>query len=228
MKTILLAIETATDACSAALLTSEQFLMRNEIAPKAHTQLILPMIKSLLEEADITRSQLTAIAVGRGPGSFTGVRIAMSVAQGLAFGWNLPLYPISTLAALAKQLENYLAVEEAIIIPALDARMGEIYWGAYRIEQGSLREVAPEKVSSPAQANEQILAWKKSNLLGIGAGWQQYADSLPMVSQYLGEYYPRAGEVALLARQQIIEGNKGMKAEEAMPVYLRDNVAKSC
>src|SRR6201995_911287 len=119
--TTLIAIETSTEKCSAALLHGGALIERSELAPRRHAELILPMIESLLNEAGVSRRQLDAIAVGRGPGAFTGVRLAISVAQGLALGLDLPVLPVSSLAALAQDVPP----GDASILATIDARMGE-------------------------------------------------------------------------------------------------------
>ena len=121
----LLALDTATEACSAAVLADGEVLERYELAPRRHAALILPMIESVLAEAGLEISQLDAIAVGRGPGAFTGVRIAIGIAQGIAFAADLPVALVSTLAALA--LGTARDTGATRIAAALDARMGEIY-----------------------------------------------------------------------------------------------------
>ena len=119
----LLALDTATEACSAALLIGDDIIERSEIAPRRHAELILPMIESLLGEAGISRRQIDAIAVGRGPGAFTGVRLAISVAQGLALGLDVPVVPVSSLAALAQDAPTDI---DAPILAVIDARMAHI------------------------------------------------------------------------------------------------------
>ncbi|HSM96415.1 MAG TPA: tRNA (adenosine(37)-N6)-threonylcarbamoyltransferase complex dimerization subunit type 1 TsaB, partial [Rhizomicrobium sp.] len=124
----IIAIETATEACSAALSVDGRIMERSEIAPRRHAELILPMIEALLAEAGIVRTQLHAIAVGRGPGAFTGVRLAISVAQGLVLALDIPIVPVSSLAALAQDAPD----AGASILAVIDARMGEVYTGAFR------------------------------------------------------------------------------------------------
>lgn len=131
-----LAIETATEACSAALYISGEIRLRYQVEPRRHSELILPMMDALLAEAEIALSALDALAFGCGPGSFTGVRIATGVVQGAAFGADLPVVPVSTLAALAQR--RYREQGEKHLLPAYDARMDELYWGCYRIGDDGL------------------------------------------------------------------------------------------
>ncbi len=216
MKPIILAIETATDACSAALVVDQQIYCRYELAPKAHTDLILPMIRALLLEANLALEDITALAVGRGPGSFTGVRIAISLAQGMAYGLNVPVYPVSTLEALARQaLERN--TEKTRIIPALDARMSEIYTAVY---DGMLNCIVSERVCSP---QDLCIAYPHHNILAIGSGWDAYPDrAIP----HIPHCHPQAKHIAQIALQQINQGLPGLPAEKVLPIYLRDNVAK--
>ncbi len=216
MKKILLAIETATHACSAALIHGDELYCRFQLAPKEHAHLILPMVSSLLEEAGISAAEIQRIAVGRGPGSFTGVRIAMSVAQGLGFGWNVPLFSISTLAALAFQAQEHkIFTKDTLIIPALDARMQEVYMGGYRFD-GKLIEA--ESVGSPAKLN----LYQEHNIIAIGSGWDVYH---PHHVALISDCHPHAKHVALIALQQWQDGVEGINAMNALPVYLRDQVA---
>lgn len=220
----ILAIETSTQACSAALFCDGALSQRYQIAPRGHGELILPMIDELLQGAGLTPSGLTAVAFGRGPGAFTGVRIATSVAQGIAFAADLPVVPVSTLAALAQA--GYRLQGHETLLCATDARMGEVYWGAYQVQQGvvSLQGeegvCAPEHLPPPGPG-----AWQ-----GVGNGWAVYAGQLPELLQHtpapaMTELLPRAEEVAVLAAHAFKQG-KAVSAEQALPVYLRDNVAK--
>ena len=139
----LLAIETATEACSVAVLVGGQVRERFAIAPRRHAELVLPWAEELLAEAGIARSALDAIAVGRGPGAFTGVRLAIALAQGIALALDRPLLPVSTLAVLAAQ------GPDGPVLAALDARMGEVYLGAFQVQGGDVIALAPENVGTP-------------------------------------------------------------------------------
>jgi len=215
----LLAIETATDACSAALSIDGELRERFEIAPRAHTELILPMIDELMVEAGIAISQVDAMAFGRGPGAFTGVRIAVGVAQGIAFGADLPVVPVSTLAALAQGA----AADK--VLAALDARMDEVYWGAYRRNAAGLMEpVGEECVSSP----DTVSCPPGNDWQGAGVGWMAYEAALSgrcagQVTTWDSTGFPHASDVAMLGIAGY-EAGKGVNAEQALPVYLRDKV----
>jgi tRNA threonylcarbamoyladenosine biosynthesis protein TsaB len=218
----ILAIETSTEACSAALLINGEIEERYEVAPRGHGDLILQMVDDLLAHAALKPQQLTAIAFGRGPGAFTGVRIATSVVQGIALGADLPVVQVSTLAALAQGA--YRQHQHRALLCAMDARMGEVYWGCYAIDDGIAVAQAEECVCKPEAAPVVIGdGWQ-----GIGTGWQAYGDVL---SQRYGQHVtlcdaaalPRAWDIAVLAERGYRAG-QAVSAEQALPVYLRDNV----
>jgi tRNA threonylcarbamoyladenosine biosynthesis protein TsaB len=218
----LLAIETATEACSVALLYGDRLIDRSELAPRRHAELVLPMAEDLLAEAGVTRRQLDAIAVGRGPGAFTGVRLAVSVAQGLALALDIPVVPVSSLAALAMQAPH----NGAAILATIDARRGEIYAGTFR--HGADGLVEPLGLEHVLAASDLILpeadAWNV-----LGTGWGAYGgairERLPSEPRRAdGERYPQACDVARLAALLFAAG-KGVPPEQALPVYLREKVA---
>jgi len=221
----LLAIDTSTIACSAALFDGNDLHERFEIAPRGHAELLLPMLDTLLAEAGWTREQLEVIAFGRGPGAFTGLRIAAGVAQGIAFGLDIPVVPVSTLAALA-----HGAVRDgkgARILAAMDARMHEIYWGVYQQEDGGALVLhGAERVCAPMDAELPAGAgW-----FGVGDAWDAYGEVMrlrlgPRLAGWDAGRYPRARDIALLAAPIYKEGG-GLPPEQALPVYLRDNVAQ--
>lgn len=218
----LLAIETATETCSVALLYGEALLDRSEMAPRRHAELVLPMAESLLAEAGITRGQLDAIAVGRGPGAFTGVRLAVSVAQGLAFALGIPVVPVSSLAALAMQAPR----NGAAILATIDARRSEVYAGAFRADESGLAEPLDRECVAPAATLSlpEAAAWNV-----LGTGWNAYADAirarLPCAPAWAdGNRYPQARDVAQLAAP-LFKAGKGVAPEHALPVYLREKVA---
>ncbi len=224
--TLILAIETATEACSAALLVDNEVLERFEVAPRRHATLLLPFIESLLAEAEISLRHLDALAFGCGPGSFTGLRIAAGMTQGIAFGAGLPVIPVSTLACLAQGTVREQGV--ASVLAALDARMQEVYWGAFICREDGLvgpalgAEVvcAPEHVPVP----EPHQGW-----VGAGSGWGSYAEVLAArcavtVTGVYRDQKPHAADVARLAAGVFLRGD-ALPPEQAIPVYLRDNVA---
>ena len=221
---IILALETATDACSVALIKDDRCISRLSLIPKMHTSLILPMISELLAEAEIGIQEITAIACGRGPGSFTGVRIAISVAQGLSYGLQVPVYPISTLHALAWQAKKSQASKNGFgyIVPALDARMNEIYVSCYELNSIGLIESFPEKLIDGKTAFDILRLSTQKNLHLIGSGWDVYASTHNALAK---QCHPHAQDIAEIALEKINAGLKGLPADKVLPVYLRDNVA---
>lgn len=224
----ILAIDTATEACSAALLWNDAVLTREQVAPQAHTRLILPMVHELLAEACASLSGLDAIAFGRGPGSFTGVRIGIGAAQGLAYGAGVPLVGVSTLQMLAQGAFRRSQSEKAVA--TIDARMSEIYIGAFVLRDGLMQPAVDEAVILPEEAGE-YLAQSAVSVTGgaaVGTGFTSYTQL--------------AAELGLLPAADTQEGNLpwaqdmlpqavaafrvGDYCEPALatPVYLRDKV----
>ncbi|MCB1761096.1 MAG: tRNA (adenosine(37)-N6)-threonylcarbamoyltransferase complex dimerization subunit type 1 TsaB [Gammaproteobacteria bacterium] len=222
----LLAIETATEACSAALLLDGEIALRYRVEPRRHSELLLPMMEELLAAAELSLGALDALAFGRGPGSFTGVRIATGVVQGAAFAADLPVVPVSTLAALAQR--RHRECGEDRLLPAYDARMGELYWGCYRVgSDGLVQAVGEELVIAPEQIE---LPDEDGGWFGLGSGWASYGEQLmlrlaPEVAGFDGELLCSAQDVALLGAAGFAAG-AAVPAEQALPVYLRDRVAK--
>ena len=215
----LLALDTSTEYCSVALLLGDELTHLEAHAVQRHSELILPMIEDLLRDAALDLEQLDGIAFGAGPGSFTGLRIACGVAQGLAFGSGLPVVPIGTLAALALEsgAPNALA--------CLDARMGEIYHAAYRNEHAVLTECTPPGVGPVDSAP----ALEGGGWVGCGNGFSVYADALArrygaQLETVATALYPHARSVARLAMPVLAAGG-GLPAERAAPLYVRDKVA---
>ena len=215
----LLALDTSTDACSAALWQDGETIERFALG-REHAGRILPMIEELLIEAGIALGALDAIAFGRGPGSFTGLRIGAGVVQGLAFGADLPVVPVSTLAALAQ------GEAAARVLTALDARMTQVYWGAYvRDAEGLMVLSGVEVVIDP----QQVPLPAGEDWHGTGSGWDRYHDVLrarlgSRVGGWRESAFPRARFVAALGAAGLRVG-RAVTAEQAVPVYLRDEVA---
>ena len=220
----ILALETATEACSAALYLDGGIIERYRVEPRRHSELILGMMASLLDEAGVRLGELDALAFGRGPGSFTGVRIAVGVAQGVGFAAELPVLPVSTLAALAQGAYRQHGRER--ILAAYDARMEQVYWGTYEVGSDGLvaprsdeRVVSPEAVEVPTGGG-----WH-----GVGAGWKSYAATLSArcgeaLASVDGEALCSAADLVLLGAAAFSRG-EAVPAAEALPVYLRDRVA---
>jgi tRNA threonylcarbamoyladenosine biosynthesis protein TsaB len=218
----LLAIETSTESCSVALSCNAELISRSEFAPRRHAELLLPMCEEVLAEAGVSRGQLDAIAVGRGPGAFTGVRLAISAAQGMALALDLPVIPVSSLAALACDAP----IDENVILAVIDARMGEVYAATFRRDSDGLVQATSEERVGSAEMLK-LAAGQRWSV--IGTGWDTYADmirsrlgSAPVWAQ--GKCYPQAARIAQLAMREWVAGN-GLAPELALPVYLRDKVA---
>jgi len=222
----ILAIETATNACSAALYIDGEISERHALVAREHTRLILPMIDTLLLEADMPLGALDAVAYGRGPGSFTGVRIAASVVQGIAYAADLPVIAVSTLATLAQGAMRETG--ELRVMAALDARMAEVYWGLYaRQPEGLPRLQGEECVCAPGT----VTVPEDGVWIAAGSGWASYREELlertgQRASRLLTDLEPRAGDLAALAAQYYRQGEI-LRAEEAVPVYLRDTVVRA-
>jgi tRNA threonylcarbamoyladenosine biosynthesis protein TsaB len=222
----LLALETSTEACSAALYNNGEIIERYQLAPQQHNKLILPMLESLLAEAGLRLNQMDALAFGRGPGSFTGVRIATGVVQGLALGADLPVVPVSTLAAMAQ--EAFAETSDDFAFPCIDARMGEVYWAVYRRNADGLAELVGLEAVTDASAVECV---EEAAGYGIGSGWGTYETALRerlgenRIRGILKERFPRAKWVVRLGAAAFKQSG-GVTAEDAQPVYLRDKVAK--
>ena len=221
----ILALDTATEACSAALYIDGEIQQQCKMAPREHTQLILQQAQTLLDAAGLKITQLDGLAFGRGPGSFTGVRIATSVVQGMAFGADLPVVPVSTLAAMAQQMVQQH--DATHVISAIDARMGGIYAGCYeRDAAGLMRLIGVEALSAPVEC---VLP-NAHHWIGAGTGWQTHGVALQQrlgerVTHIYPDVWPQAGSIVLLAADDLARG-LSVSAEQAQPVYLRNDVAK--
>lgn len=215
----LLAIETSTEACSVALYLDGEVIARHEPAPRRHTQLVLPWADELLAQAGVRKSQLDAIAVGRGPGAFTGVRLAIALAQGLALALDRPVLPVSTLAVLAMQGQG------SEVLAAIDARMGEVYLGQFeRDADGLTRAVGAECLVAPALAVPPDVP-----VHGVGTGFS--AESGALVARLGGRLLdvdagalPRAADLARWAAAAFLRG-EAVAPDRVEPAYLRDKVA---
>ncbi|MDD1014509.1 tRNA (adenosine(37)-N6)-threonylcarbamoyltransferase complex dimerization subunit type 1 TsaB [Pseudomonas rubra] len=218
--TTLLALDTATEACSVALLHDGKVSSHYEVIPRLHAQKLLPMIQQLLADAGVTLQQLDAIAFGRGPGAFTGVRIAIGVVQGLAFALERPVLPVSNLAVLAQRALREQGVQQ--VAAAIDARMDEVYWGCYQNVDGEMRLQGLEAVLPPEQVA--LPTGASGDWFGAGTGWG-YAERLAVkVSGQDASLLPHAQDLLSLATFAWQRG-EAIVADQAQPVYLRDKVA---
>jgi tRNA threonylcarbamoyladenosine biosynthesis protein TsaB len=247
----LLAIDTATENCSAALLIDGSVQSREIEMERGHAERILPMIDDLLAEAGITLQDLDAIAFGRGPGSFTGVRLAVTVTQGLAFGAGLGVVPVSDLRAVAQRAFRQDSTLTKVLV-CNDARMNEVYWACFeRGGDGLARLEGEERVSKPSEVKLPA-AW--STATAAGRGFIAYADALrtavptaapiavaaaaapeavasatigvptPTTAESLVHLLPHAIDIARLSAPEVAAGRL-IAPEAATPIYLRDNVA---
>jgi tRNA threonylcarbamoyladenosine biosynthesis protein TsaB len=217
-----LAIETSTEACSVALVHGDEVIERSEVAPRRHAELVLPMADELLAEAGLKRQALDGIAVGRGPGAFTGVRLGVSLAQGMAMALDIPVVTVSSLQALALEAPE----DDAAILSVIDARMGEIYVAAWRRDgEGGVVLLDRERVDTAAAlVLPEAAAWHV-----VGTGWATYEAILrgripTAIVSADGARYPQARHVAEVAARRFRDGG-AVAPELALPVYLRDKVA---
>ncbi|MEM7207050.1 MAG: tRNA (adenosine(37)-N6)-threonylcarbamoyltransferase complex dimerization subunit type 1 TsaB [Pseudomonadota bacterium] len=224
----ILAVDTATEICSVAVASGDTVVARSQETARDHSRLILPMLEKLLAEAGISKSEIDGIAFGHGPGSFTGVRIGVGVAHGLALALDCPVVGVSNLAAIAQRClrEN----TEPNVLVAIDARMNEVYWGAFcSDENGLMRAGLVEQVTAP----EAVKCPKSDNTewIGAGTGWVTYKDALSLATANLNvrgsmHQLPLAQDILTLAKDDF-ESGRAMAPELAQPVYLRNKVAQT-
>jgi tRNA threonylcarbamoyladenosine biosynthesis protein TsaB len=226
----LLALDTSSAHCSVALVSGADVVVREQATAREHAQLILPMIDAVLAEAGLKLTQLDGVAFGRGPGSFTGVRVAAAVTQGLAAGADLPVRPVSDLRALALQALRRLSTAQSMgagnVLACMDARMGEVYWSVYAADHGLPgSERMAEAVTSPAA----VLANCPPCIAAAGRGLAAAPPIVAMLqlpeAAILADAEPHAADVARLAVADLAGGAAWLDAAEAQPVYLRNQVA---
>lgn len=217
----LLALETATEACSAALWVDGRVLARFQHAPRLQTELMLPMVDELLAEAGLRLNDLDAIAYSRGPGAFTGVRIAAAVAQGLAFGVDLPIIPVSSLQTLAQGVYREFGASQVLCV--FDARMDEVYVGAYQLlgEDRLMQPLMPERLGAAAT----VQLPEEGAYFGAGNGLVYLPVLAPRIhlTHTEAKLFPQAQDLAVLAVPEFKAG-RALAPELALPVYLRDEV----
>lgn len=220
----LLAFETATEACSVAVYVDGVVRERHAIAPRQHAALALPWAEEMLAEAGVARAQLDAIAVGIGPGAFTGVRLAVALAQGIALGLDRPVVPVSTLAVLALSGKPADAAVGSELVAAIDARMGEVYLGRFVVDaDGLVAARGNEVLVAPDAASVDVPA----DATGIGTGFAAANGALVTrlgLSRVSADALPHAAELALLAARAFARG-EAIAADALEPAYLRDRVA---
>lgn len=217
----LLALDASTEALSIAIQFNGQTVKHFEVCPQQHSQKVLPLVSELLDKAGCKLQDLDGIVFGRGPGSFTGVRISVAIAQGLAYGANLPLVGVSTLQSMAQQAIDEKQVES--VVTGIDARMGEIYFAHYRKSGKGLAELSideNEVVCAPTDLPESI-----KSLTAVGSAWEPYAEqaadlNLDVISEIT---LPDAAYMLKIAEVEFEKGNT-VKAADAQPHYVRDTV----
>ncbi|RUO55958.1 tRNA (adenosine(37)-N6)-threonylcarbamoyltransferase complex dimerization subunit type 1 TsaB [Pseudidiomarina homiensis] len=231
MSAVLLAIDTATEQCSVALKVDDQVYQRAAITPREHSQRVLGFVEEVMAEAGITLAEVDGIVCGYGPGSFTGVRIGVAICQGLAFSHTLPVYPVSTLAALAQQAVRKHNAER--VLCAIDARMNEVYLAAYSVTAGLVQEQVPPQMAALSAVTEQawwptvvagseLSAQHSIQVVGAGTGWQAYGDALNPTNEIhvLDDVtLPLAEDMLVLAEQ-----THAVSAEQLEPLYVRNEV----
>jgi tRNA threonylcarbamoyladenosine biosynthesis protein TsaB len=219
----LIAIDSSTQACSVAILQGDEVIERWQLAPREHTRMLLPMVEQVLAESGLSLLQLDAIAFACGPGSFTGLRVCTSVVQGLAYGADLPVVPVSTLASLAQvMLERCELPAQAVVLAALDARMDEVYWSLYQSLNGLAEPLCAERLCAP----EQVITETQHKLFGAGPGFV-YAERFPCAEEFVlidKELLPRASAVARLGAAAFAAGNY-CRSDQAAPTYLREEIS---
>lgn len=217
----ILAIDTATEACSVALTDGSRVYSQFEVCPQQHSQKLLPMVDEVLNEAGLSLTDIDCLAFGRGPGSFTGVRIATGMIQGLAFGSQRQVAGVSTLAAMAQQAMQESGKTTAYV--AIDARMGEVYFAAFTLRDGLAEILIDEQVCAPDSAASQLA---ETDAVLAGTGWDAY----PVLSDYKASQaadvvvlYPNAAAMLPLA-EYLCQQGETVPADDVEPVYLRDKV----
>lgn len=218
----LLAIETSSDVGSVALLVGENLAQQHIATPREQTERILPIIGELLATAGVSLKDLDGIAFGRGPGSFTGLRVAAAVAQGLGLAVDVPLLPVSSLAAMAQGRWRTDRQKRSLV--CIDARMGEVFWGAYEIREDMAELLGVEHLSAPG-----AVAWTDAGSWGgVGSGFDAYRDALETIiaeaGNILAACQPGAADLLPQALADL-RGGRAQSAEDATPVYLRDETA---
>jgi tRNA threonylcarbamoyladenosine biosynthesis protein TsaB len=217
----LLALDTATEICSVAVWSDGLVVARESPAGMTASALILELAAAALAEAKLSLSVLDVIAFGRGPGGFTGVRLAASVTQGLAFAAQLPVVPVSSLRAVAQRALAGQGADARVLV-CQDARMGEVYWALFELRDGHAVPVGAEAVSLPARVALPAGWQGDTELLGAGTGFAVYPQ-LSTLARPLVDCLPRAAEIAQLAAHDGLA--EAVSAEQALPVYLRNDVA---
>ena len=229
-----LAIDASTEACSVALQVTNtaginNVFSRYELCPQSHSLHLLPMVDAVLMEAGIKLAQLDGLIFGQGPGSFTGVRIGVGVAQGLAFSANLPVVGVSSLQAMAQLAFNHY--QQTKVLAAIDARMREVYNGYFELDENNIMQpISPAAVTPPEQLASELLSIIdviNSPVYGVGTGWDAYSEHLaPLkINQHSPDILFPSAEGMLTIGIAAFKQGKSVSAEQAQPVYVRDTVS---
>ena len=231
-----LAIDASTEACSVALIVKDsashrKVYSRYDLCPQSHSLQLLPMVDGVLKEAKIKLSQCDGLIFGRGPGSFTGVRIGVGVAQGLAFAADLPVVGVSSLQAMAQLA--FMEHKKTHVIAAIDARMGEVYNGYFILDDNNIMQAQrlsdekAEAVTAPELVKDRLTGIDFSTVYGVGTGWDAYQEPLSTLKSNEGSpdiLFPSA-EAMLVLGEAAFKRGEGVSAEAAQPVYVRDTVS---
>lgn len=220
-----LAIDASTEACSVALFTDGEISDYFELCPQSHSMRLLPLVDQVLSENGVTLQELDGLIYGRGPGSFTGVRIGIGVAQGLGFSTNLPMVGVSTLQSMAQAAVDKKANS---ILAAIDARMSEVYFSAYqKDDQGIMQPLIDECVVAPSDVEQIVSKLGIEEATCVGTGWEAYKDTLKTLEiklEFTDVEFPSARDMITLALPEFEKGNT-VEAQDAQPVYVRDTVS---
>ncbi|MGB1297346.1 MAG: tRNA (adenosine(37)-N6)-threonylcarbamoyltransferase complex dimerization subunit type 1 TsaB [Psychrobium sp.] len=216
-----LIIDTSTEACSVAVVNGDKVIHQQDVTPRSHTKMVLPMVDNMLNEAKLTLADLDAIAWGRGPGSFTGVRIGTGIMQGLALGADKPVIGISTLATMAQQAMDEANAQQ--VIAAIDARMGEVYWGVFKNVDGIATLIGEEIVIKPELIDASIL--NQAQYVAVGTAWDAYPALCELASITVNNdiLYPSSHAMAPLVKAAF-DNSEAVDVDQASPVYVRDTV----
>ncbi|MEI6895665.1 MAG: tRNA (adenosine(37)-N6)-threonylcarbamoyltransferase complex dimerization subunit type 1 TsaB [Colwellia sp.] len=229
-----LALDASTEACSVALQANGKFFSRFELCPQSHSLHLLPMVDKVLHEANIKLSELDGLIFGQGPGSFTGVRIGVGVAQGLAFSANLPVVGVSSLQAMAQLAYNEQG--EKRVIAAIDARMTEVYNGYFVLDDNNIMQaLQAEAVTPPEQLAQHLSPVVTEPFYAVGTGWDAYSEKLseklaePLSALRINKgspdiLFPSAAAMLAIGKVKLAQG-QGVSAEHAQPVYVRDTIS---
>jgi tRNA threonylcarbamoyladenosine biosynthesis protein TsaB len=221
-----LALDASTEACSVALQVDDKVFTRYELCPQSHSLQLLPMVDDLLKEAEIELSQFDGLIFGQGPGSFTGVRIGVGVAQGLAFSAQLPVVGVSSLQTMAQLA--FIKHGHKQVIAAIDARMSEVYNGYYQLDEHNIMQAQQaEAVTPPEQLAKHLSELVSTPKYAVGTGWDAYQEHLSVLKlndESPDILFPNAEAMLVIGQSKLAQG-LGVSAENAQPVYVRDTVS---